>query len=184
MPTGIYIRTIKIKKALSDSHKGKLPGNLAILHSKEVREKIKKSLKGRVSPNKNKILSEKHRKNIGLGNKNKVRSVEYRENLSKKYKGKNSYLWRGGITPINKSIRQSLEYRLWRESVFKRDNWTCVFCGKRGGKLESDHIKPFAFYPELRFAIDNGRTLCEDCHKTTDTYKQKRSICVFSNRGH
>lgn len=183
MPTGVYIRTEKNKKALSVSHKGQLPWNTNKHLSTEIRNIISKSLKGRISPNKGKSLSEEHRKNIGIGNKNKVRSLEFRNNLSRKYRGKNSYLWKGGITSINQAIRHSLEYRLWRESVFKRDNYTCIWCGARNGNgkaimLHSDHIKPFAFYPELRFAIDNGRTLCEDCHKTTDTYKQKGPICA------
>ena len=88
-------------------------------------------------------------------------------------KGAGSYFWKGGKTESNKLIRQSLEYRLWRESVFKRDNWICIWCGKKGGELAPDHIKPFCDYPELRFAIDNGRTLCHECHKKTDTYGWK-----------
>ena len=55
----------------------------------------------------------------------------------------------------------------------KRDNWTCVLCGKRGGTLEVDHIKQFAYYPELRFKVSNGRTLCKDCHKKTKTHSKK-----------
>lgn len=64
----------------------------------------------------------------------------------------------------------SFEYKLWREAVFKRDNFTCIWCDARGGKLTSDHIKPFSLFPELRFSIDNGRTLCLSCHKTTNTW--------------
>ena len=115
-----------------------------------------------------------------MGRKNmlgKKTSIETRKKLSEANKGEKSYLWKGGLTKKNKQIRCSLEYRLWRTAVFERDNYTCIWCGIRGnqtgGYLEADHIKPFAYYPELRFAIDNGRTLCRECHKKTDTYKKK-----------
>ena len=108
----------------------------------------------------------------------KKHSLETRKKQSEALKGKKSYLWKGGVTPINEIIRKSVEYKLWRESVFKRDNYACIWCGARSSKgmkvyLQADHIKPFSLFPELRFAIDNGRTLCESCHKTTDTYAGK-----------
>ena len=87
--------------------------------------------------------------------------------------GKNSHFWKGGITPENKAIRMSTKYRLWRESVFTRDNWTCVWCNQKGGRLQADHILAFSTHPELRFAIDNGRTLCIECHKKTSNYGRK-----------
>lgn len=97
------------------------------------------------------------------------------------YKGTNSFNWQGGKTLESRRVRHSLEYRLWREAVFKRDDYTCQLCGDRGGNLQADHIKAFAYYPELRFAIDNGRTLCLECHKQTDTYLYKgirpKNIC-------
>lgn len=85
--------------------------------------------------------------------------------------GKKAPNWKGGITKINAAIRSSVEYRLWRKAVFERDGYTCVWCLKKGVRLNADHIKPFSLYPELRLAIDNGRTLCEECHKTTETFK-------------
>lgn len=90
-----------------------------------------------------------------------------------KARGENHYLWKGGKSSPNEVSRKSFEYRLWRSSVFERDNFTCVWCGQKGGNLNADHIKPFALFPELRFAIDNGRTLCVPCHKTTDTFGNK-----------
>ena len=69
-----------------------------------------------------------------------------------------------GKSTKNKRIRQSIEYRLWREAVFARDNWTCQKYKIKGGKLHPHHILNFAEYPELRFAIDNGITLSRKAH--------------------
>ena len=139
---------------------------------------------GRTHIKKGQRLSPKteFKKGISTWNKGKKLSKEHIENLKgkrPKAQGKNNHNWRGGVTSINEKIRKSLEYKLWREAVFKRDNYTCVWCGGEShGNIEADHIKPFAHYPELRFAIDNGRTLCKDCHKTTNTYLIKSRWCV------
>lgn len=67
-------------------------------------------------------------------------------------------------------IRASRKYREWRKAVYERDNYICQWCGERGCRLNADHIKSFASYPELRFEVSNGRTLCVDCHKKTENY--------------
>lgn len=103
-------------------------------------------------------------------------SIETRKKMSDANKGSKCHFWKGGIAPMNKIMRMSVEYKLWREAVFKRDNWTCIWCGFKG-YVQADHIKPFALFPELRFSIDNGRTLCVLCHKTTDTYGGKTNQC-------
>ena len=68
---------------------------------------------------------------------------------------------------IDRNLRYSKAMDDWRKSIFARDNYTCVWCGIRGSYLEADHVKPFAFFPELRFELSNGRTLCKPCHNKT-----------------
>ena len=87
--------------------------------------------------------------------------------------GEKSKFWKGGKCSENELARKSPEYKIWRISVFERDNYTCIHCGKKGGKLQADHIKPFSRYKELRFDLNNGRTLCVNCHYKTDTYGGK-----------
>lgn len=93
--------------------------------------------------------------------------------------GNKNPAWRGGITPVNKIVRKSIDYRIWRESVFERDNWTCVTCKKRGVELNADHIKPFSLFINLRFSLENGRTLCVSCHKKTETFAGKIQNYVY-----
>ena len=81
-------------------------------------------------------------------------------------KGENHWQWKGGISGENVRVRQSKEYKQWRQDVFKRDGWCCIICGyrsKKRGDIKADHIKPFHLFHELRLDIDNGRTLCLNC---------------------
>jgi len=89
------------------------------------------------------------------------------------FAGENNPNWKGGATVKIRGLRWSSEYAQWRRAVFERDNYTCQFCGQRGGRLNADHIKPLLYHPELMFELSNGRTLCEPCHKKTDTYGTK-----------
>lgn len=107
-------------------------------------------------------------------------SIEKRKNgTSRKGKsatwmlGENNPNWKGGVGTERHRLMGQVDYVLWRTAVFMRDDYTCQQCNIRGGSLEADHIKPWALYPELRYAIDNGRTLCVDCHRQTDTWGRK-----------
>ena len=56
-------------------------------------------------------------------------------------------------------------YDIWRKAVYHRDKWICQKCGQRGGKLQAHHKKSWVDYPELRYSLKNGLTLCLECHK-------------------
>lgn len=123
---------------------------------------------------KGKKRSKETKLKLSISHRGKTNSEKQKSTAKKNWLGEDNPNWKGGITPINQFIRTSLEYKLWRTAVFERDNYTCIWGGKEhGNKLHADHIKPFALFPELRFAIDNGRTLCEKCHRATDTFGGK-----------
>ena len=130
------------------------------------RNKIRNALLGKKLP----VETREKLRIKALGRKH---TPETKEKIRQANLGDKSPRWKGGVNPINNSIRKSAEYKLWRESVFIRDDYTCIWCMQKGVKLQADHIKPFSLFPELRFAIDNGRTLCEECHRKTDTWGSK-----------
>lgn len=84
---------------------------------------------------------------------------------SENHTGARSPNWKGGVSSINHVIRNSQEYKYWRKSVFQRDEYTCQSCGAKNTKLNAHHIKRFAKDIANRFNVENGITLCVDCHK-------------------
>lgn len=73
--------------------------------------------------------------------------------------------WRHDLTKEEReSARSYYGYNEWREAVYERDNYTCQRCGKRGGTINAHHIESYANNKELRTVIDNGITLCKQCH--------------------
>lgn len=90
--------------------------------------------------------------------------------------GKDNYFWKDGRTSESKRLRRSVEFRQWREAVYKRDNYSCQNCGLRGVTLHPHHLKSFAEYPHLRFEVSNGQTLCADCHRNTKNYGNRNKV--------
>lgn len=88
------------------------------------------------------------------------------ERVGLQKRGENNRFWRGGISGESDALRHRFEYKTWRTKVYERDNYTCQCCGKQG-RLNAHHIYPFSLYEDLRYNIDNGITLCRDCHDST-----------------
>lgn len=81
--------------------------------------------------------------------------------------GENSPRWNSDLTDEERLYkRNSYEYNLWRMSVFYRDNYSCRCCGdSKGGNLIAHHIDNFSENKDLRLELDNGVTLCKECHE-------------------
>lgn len=110
-----------------------------------------------------------------------------------KWSGKNNPNWKGGMDFIMR-IRRCYLYMKWVKRIFERDNFTCQICGKRGGNLEADHypkmfcdvineynIKNYedALKCKELWILDNGRTLCKECHKKTFVFKGNQFVQVL-----
>jgi len=81
-----------------------------------------------------------------------------------------------------KHWRNSSEYRKWKKAVLLRDNLTCQVCGSKK-KLQAHHINSGSYFPELRYDVDNGITLCRNCHSHfhNDYKKSYRAKCTLDD---
>ena len=90
---------------------------------------------------------------------------EHKKNVSNSKKAEKNGMWKGGISPESEKIRGNRDYKLWRKEVFIRDNFICQKCSQKAGILNAHHIESFNNNPELRTQVNNGITLCKNCHK-------------------
>lgn len=88
---------------------------------------------------------------------------------------------------LSYQIKHHDRYAMWRLMVLGRDNFTCQFCGARGVYLFPHHLKAFslilrennittleeALKCEELWDLDNGVTLCNECHKQTSNFAGK-----------
>lgn len=160
----------------------------------EVKQKIANTLKGNKNALGNKSRS--GRKNlpetnakISAAHKGRKHSEEFREMRRKLTAGIPRPERRVPYRDIRQQIRQCMGSKEWKQAVLKRDNYTCVQCGCKKN-LHVDHF-PIPFFAilnkliveqgienlydkaikyDLLFDMNNGRTLCVDCHKQTETW--------------
>jgi hypothetical protein len=172
-------------RTLSEEHKAKL---------REKRKGRRPGLGRKQSPEER---QKRRETSLRIGNKppsakGRKYSDEVRKQMSETRKklaplltksGPESPNWKGGITPENRLIRGSKEFKEWREAVFARDNWTCQQCENRGVHLHPHHIKEFAKYPELRFEVSNGLTLCVPCHLKLHGLDKKPLVTLRTKGG-
>ena len=165
------------RKKMSEAHIGKK-------YSAETIEKRVKKLKGQ----KRSIEFSKRVSKWMIGNKNGLGTKHSKESIDNSIKKiKEFYDKKGRITPANLAIRMSQKYIDWRKAVFQRDDYRCMDCGLKYGDegkkviLNADHILRFSKYPRLRLEINNGQTLCVDCHSQKTIFESKTGIYQILN---
>ena len=78
--------------------------------------------------------------------------------------------------------RKSLEYKEWRNRVKHRDGNACRKCGFEKN-LEVHHIKPLKKFPQFALVLDNGLTLCGNCHSLLKGEEETKNLRGFLGNG-
>ena len=88
-----------------------------------------------------------------------------RKSNLKKCVGPEHWNWKGGISTASHLERTSANSLNWRKLVFVRDGYVCSVCGTSKPRIHAHHIFEWSKYPELRYDVDNGVTLCSMHHQ-------------------
>jgi endogenous inhibitor of DNA gyrase (YacG/DUF329 family) len=137
-----------------------------------------------------KYRSEKHQKSLtcdncgdeferNVGNITSNNVYCSKECFGESNRGDDNSTWTGG----GNRFHQTREARVWRESVFERDDYTCQDCGERGGKLNAHHIIRVSDNEDKATDVDNGVTLCIECHaqRHEEAGETKSATLIRSN---
>jgi 5-methylcytosine-specific restriction endonuclease McrA len=175
------------RKKLSESHRGKPCPFAGKKLSEDHKRKLSESHKGLPSPNRGKIMSgelkeklrlshlgvpmsDEQKEKISAALKGTPKTEQHRRNMKGKPSGESCHFWRGGVTSANEAARKSSDYRIWRDAVFTRDGYTCRNCNATGVYVVAHHILSFSAHIDKRYEVSNGLTLCEPCHRETESY--------------
>ena len=119
---------------------------------------------------KNRVVSEITKLKISNALKGKKRPEKIgikfpykpRPSMQGRMVGEKNPAWKGGKQSFDRIERVRFG-RTIQKLVFERDGYKCVLCSS-GGDLQVDHIQSWSEYVDLRFSMDNCRTLCVKCH--------------------
>lgn len=79
--------------------------------------------------------------------------------------------WNPSLTDDDRKTRRycGKNERTWRIAVFRRDDYTCRKCNRRGGTITAHHLDGWNWCKASRNVVDNGVTLCVTCHSLFHT---------------
>lgn len=108
---------------------------------------------------------------------------EHKKKCSEALSGSKHPNWKEDRTLLKKNEKKHLDvqYQLWATSVKNRDGWTCRMCdGGCSGRLEAHHIYDWTNFPEKRYQIKNGITLCHAHHPRGRANEEKLRNLLMS----
>ena len=59
---------------------------------------------------------------------------------------------------------------IFRNKVFERDHFQCRICLKKNCSLDAHHIKDRSEIINGGYVLENGITLCPDCHEKAEEF--------------
>ena len=182
----------EVKAKISKSLKGVYSGEKNHMKQEKYRKLFSEMFSGKKNPMYGRInpgQSERMKKNNPMSKISKEKrrkTLQHRMKLSQSKKKKNGIteenkIWNKFITPLNEKIRKTIEYREWRENIYKRDKYICQICQYCKGKILNVHHHKIKFSDIIiknnittlgkakkckeLWDINNGITICKKCHE-------------------